>query len=299
MLLLVILAVFAILPVFAGSPPPIPAGWTDGYVWTNGIRMHYYRTGGNKPVLIMAHGAGDDGMCWTNLAKELTNDFDMILIDARGHGLSDPRTPTDAPDAQVEDLVGLIRELKLVKPILMGHSMGSASVAWLAAKYPDIPRAIVLEDPGLGAGGPGAAAAGRGPAGAGSPEERRARILTQNNTSFDDTVAQCMKNSPKWGQSECEYWAPSKRRQHPGFGFAAGAGAAAGRPPISEIFAKITVPTLILKADAQGEARQKNEEAAAILKKGKIVHIEGAGHNVRRENKARVLDVLKPWLAGV
>lgn len=291
-LLLVIFAVFAVLPIFAGSPPPIPAGWTDGYVWTNGIRMHYFRTGGDKPVLIMAHGASDDGMCWTNLARELTNDFDIILIDARGHGLSDPPTPSDPPDAQAEDLAGLIRELKLVKPILMGHSMGSASVAWFAAKYPDVPRAIVLEDPALAPRGPGAP----GPAAAGTPEERRARILAQNNTSFDDLVARCMKNSPKWGQSECEYWAPSKRRQHPGFGFA---GPAAGRPPMTELFAKITVPTLILKADAQGELRQKNEEVAAILKKGKIVHIEGAGHNVRRENKARVLEVLKPWLAAL
>ena len=32
--------------------------------------MHYWRTGGSKPVLIMAHGSSDDGLCWTNLAKE-------------------------------------------------------------------------------------------------------------------------------------------------------------------------------------------------------------------------------------
>ena len=52
------------------------------------------------------------------------------------------------PDVQVEDLAGLIKELKLERPILMGHSMGSASVAQFAAKYPDVPRAVILEDPG-------------------------------------------------------------------------------------------------------------------------------------------------------
>ena len=31
----------------------------------------------------------------------------------------------------------------------MGHSMGSASVAQFAAKYPDVPRAVILEDPAL------------------------------------------------------------------------------------------------------------------------------------------------------
>ena len=133
----------------ASRPPAPPAGWTDGYVMANGIRIHYWRTGGNKPVLLMAHGSSDNGLCWTNLAKELVDDYDIILPDARGHGLSDPPRKSDSADAQAEDLAGLIRALKLKKPILMGHSMGSSSVAWFSAKYPDIPGAVILEDPRL------------------------------------------------------------------------------------------------------------------------------------------------------
>ena len=136
-------------PAFAAQPPLPPEGWTDGYVIANGIRIHYWRTGGDKPVIIMAHGSSDNGLCWTNLAKELTNEYDIILPDARGHGLSDPPTKSDSADAQAEDLAGLIRKLKIEKPIVMGHSMGSSSVAWFAAKYPNIPRAVILEDPRL------------------------------------------------------------------------------------------------------------------------------------------------------
>ena len=134
-------------PAFAAQPPLPPEGWTDGYVIANGIRIHYWRTGGDKPVIIMAHGSSDNGLCWTNLAKELTNEYDIILPDARGHGLSDPPAKSDPADAQAEDLAGLIRKLKLEKPIVMGHSMGSSSVAWFAAKYPNIPRVVILEDP--------------------------------------------------------------------------------------------------------------------------------------------------------
>src|SRR5687768_5957568 len=134
-------------PAVAGPPPP--AGWTDGYVVANGIRLHYWRTGGSKPPLVLAHGSSDDALCWTNLAKELTDRYDVIMFDARGHGLSDPPTAADPADVQAEDLAGLIKALKLEKPILMGHSMGSASVAWFAAKYPDVPRAVILEDPAL------------------------------------------------------------------------------------------------------------------------------------------------------
>jgi pimeloyl-ACP methyl ester carboxylesterase len=288
---LALLLVALALPVLAGPPAP-PAGWTDHYVMANGIRIHYWRTGGNKPVMIMAHGSSDDGLCWTNFAKELTADYDIIMYDARGHGLSDPPAEQGAADAMMEDLAALIRELKIVKPILMGHSMGSATVAWFAAKYPDVPRAVILEDPGL------ARPAGALPPPPGQPADvgkRRAAILERNNLTFEQLVAGCMKDSPKWGQSECEYWAPSKRRHHP----YTVSGGAAYRPAMKDLLPKITVPTLILKADAQGELRAQNEEIARLLPKGRIVHIEGAGHNVRRENKAQSLEVLKAFLASL
>jgi pimeloyl-ACP methyl ester carboxylesterase len=273
----------------AASGPQPPAGWTDGYVMANGIRLHYWRTGGAKPVMVLAHGSSDDGLCWTNLATVFQDRYDIIMFDARGHGLSDPPTDADAPDVQVEDLAALIKALKLEKPILMGHSMGSASVAHFAAKYPDVPRAVILEDPALMPPTPPVTAAGGPPL---TPEQRRANILARNNQTEASLVAECMKNSPKWGQSECEIWAPSKRRHHPGTVRLN----PAARPPMRELFPKITAPTLILKADAQGELRAQNEAIARLLPKGKIVHIAGAGHNVRREGRAETIEVLRVFL---
>jgi pimeloyl-ACP methyl ester carboxylesterase len=292
-LALAALAVCAsIVPLQAGRTTP--AGWTEGYVLANGIRIHYWRTGGaSKPALVMAHGSSDDGLCWANLAKELTDRYDVILFDARGHGLSDPPKADDGPDAQVEDLAGLIKALKLEKPVLMGHSMGSASVAWFSAKYPDVPRAVILEDPNFGR--PATAAAPATPA---TPppslDERRANVLARNNLTEAALVADCMKNSPKWGQSECEFWAPSKLRHHPDTARVNNA----LRPPMRDLLPKITAPTLVLKADAQGELRALNEEVAKLLPKGKIVHIAGAGHNVRREGKAETIQVLNAFLNG-
>jgi hypothetical protein len=36
---------------------------------------------------------------------------------------------------------------------------------------------------------------------------------------------------------------------------------------------------------------------ARFLQNGKIVHIEGAEHNIRRDQKQRLFDVLQPFLA--
>jgi pimeloyl-ACP methyl ester carboxylesterase len=290
---LTFMALLAALPAAAGPQPP--AGWTDGYVMANGIRLHYWRTNGSgKPALVMAHGSSDDALCWTNLATVFQDRYDIIMFDARGHGLSDPPTENDPADVQVEDLAGLIKALKLDKPILMGHSMGSASVAHFAAKYPDVPRAVILEDPALvRPATPPAPAAGTTPQ---TPEERRAAMLTRNNQSEAELVAGCMKGSPKWGQAECEIWAPSKRRHHP-YTIRTNT-ALAARPPMRELFAKITAPTLILKADAQGDVRAQNEEVTRVLAKGKIVHIVGAGHNVRREGRTETIEVMKAFLSG-
>ena len=62
---------------------------------------------------------------------------------------------------------------------------------------------------------------------------------------------------------------------------------------------EITAATLILKADADEALKKQNEEVAGLLKSGKIVHIKGAGHNVRREGKEETIQVLSAFLSSV
>ncbi len=266
-----------------GEPP---STWTDGYVIGNGIRIHYWRTGGaGKPVMLLAHGSSDDGLCWTNFAKEFQASYDIVMVDARGHGLSDPPRSTDAPDAQAEDIAAVIRELKLEKPVVMGHSMGSSAAAWFGATHSDMAKAIILEDPNLGS-------RTRPPLDDAAREKARQGILARNNTTVEELVSLCEKNTPQWGRSECEYWAPSKRRHHPDTVL----GNAGRRPAMRELFPKITVPVLIVKADAKDDVRRENEDAAKLLPNGKIVHVDGAGHNVRRDRKDQTVAIVKEFL---
>ncbi len=286
---LLVMALVGNSAVWAEGPDAPPKGWTDGYVMANAIRLHYWRTGGEKPVLLMLHGFSDDGLCWTDLARELQAYYDIIMTDARGHGLSDPPTASDSADAQVEDIASVIRELDLENPVIMGHSMGSASAAWFAAKYPDIPRAVILEDPLLIPRPP------RDPsdATASQQEKAMAQILARNNTPYEELLAECLRNSPGWSRSECEYWARSKRLYHPRLALRN----TAQRPAIAALFEKIAVPTLILKAHAEGDDRAKNEQVAKILTRGRIEHVEGAGHCVHRDRMSPSLAVLREFLS--
>ena len=100
--------------------------------------------------------------------------------------------------------------MKFIKPILMRHSMAAATVMRIGAQYPELARAIIMLDPGLGRPG------GRGPA---VPSRRGAQpapgalviaaspgaLVAQNNRSFDDLVAKCREESPKWDIVDCQW----------------------------------------------------------------------------------------------
>ena len=45
--------------------------WQTGIVEANGVRLHYTRTGGDKPPVVLAHGVTDDGLCWSPVAAAL------------------------------------------------------------------------------------------------------------------------------------------------------------------------------------------------------------------------------------
>jgi len=130
------------------SRTPEPAyGWSSGYVEANGIRLRYYRTGGALPALVLSHGYTDNGLSWTGLARALQKEYDVIMYDLRGHGLSDAPQTGYGMDDQVADLLGLIEALKLQRPIIIGHSLGGSIAAAFAAKHPNLPHKVVLVDP--------------------------------------------------------------------------------------------------------------------------------------------------------
>ena len=124
----------------------VPPHWSEGDVTANGIRHHYYRTGGEKPPLVLLHGFQESGLAWLRAARVLERDYDAIMLDARGHGRSDGVATGYSPELLAEDAAGAIRALSLDRPILLGHSMGATTAALVAAS-PDLVRAVILEDP--------------------------------------------------------------------------------------------------------------------------------------------------------
>ena len=123
----------------------IPQHWSEGDVFANGIRQHYYRTGGEKPALILLHGFNEYGLTWLRVAKELEREYDIIMVDARGHGRSEGIASGFSSALLVEDAAGVIRELKLDRPRIIGLSQGGSTVLRLAATYPELVHSFIFE----------------------------------------------------------------------------------------------------------------------------------------------------------
>jgi pimeloyl-ACP methyl ester carboxylesterase len=126
----------------------VPAQWQTGFIETvDGARIHYTRTGGQKPPVLLLHGVQASGLTWLRTAKALEATYDVVMPDFRGHGQSSRIGSSLSPDALVNDTIGVLRALELATPYVVGHSMGADIAGRLAAAYPA--RAVVLVDPAL------------------------------------------------------------------------------------------------------------------------------------------------------
>ena len=265
--------------------------WQLGDIDINGLNVHYTRTGGAKPAVVLAHGFSDDGLCWTPVAEILQADYDVVMVDARGHGRSSGPEQGYGSAEHAGDIAGLITGLGLQRPAVLGHSMGAATAIVLGGTYPELPRAILLEDP----------PAWWAPSPAmGAPAHRRGRsgdwIIDIKRKTREEMIAFKHAESPNWPEPELGPWADSKLR------FSFNALNDGGREAVDwpAVVGQISCPALLITADCEKGAIVTPEAAAAfqaLAPGARVAHIAGAGHNIRREQFERYMDIVKAFLA--
>jgi pimeloyl-ACP methyl ester carboxylesterase len=120
----------------------------------DGFRLAYDRVGTGPPVVLL-HGWPGSRDDYREVAALLADDADVVVPDLRGFGDSDRH---DAPlaaysaDGQAASVLGLIDELRLDRPILVGYDVGSRIAQAIARQRPDAVRALVLSPPLPGVG---------------------------------------------------------------------------------------------------------------------------------------------------
>lgn len=192
--------------------------------------------------------------------------------------------------------------------------MGGTTVATAAAREPELPRAVVLEDPELMLRADDLDPSDDG----GDGTEAEAEPETESDPDPDegdflDPLLERIRGRPAPSrealletdpelqvllEADRERLATLLADAFMNVDEAVGTLLSADGSDPAEAFAAIEAPTLICKADAAPAVRERHRELASHLPDGRLVHVDGAGHCVLRDEPERTLEIVREFLAA-
>jgi pimeloyl-ACP methyl ester carboxylesterase len=115
----------------------------QSFINVKGSRLHYEEAGSGSPIVLI-HGFSADSRVWDFQFEAFAQQYHVIRLDLRGHGIS------DAPDGQAysyaDDLNALLEHLQIPQASIVGQSMGGGIAIDFALAYPHKTSSLVLVD---------------------------------------------------------------------------------------------------------------------------------------------------------
>ena len=237
------------------------------YARNGDVRIHYIIEG-TGPPLVLQHGFTGSWRDWETFGfvAALQDDYQLIMLDARGHGASD--TPHDPASygltAAAEDIVAVLDDLGIDQAHYYGYSFGGA-VGWaLGTSAPE--RVASLAIGGAHPYPPS--------------DEVGVRI-----TRMHDYLSQGMAAYVAWRERQLGPWPPAFRARVLGNDARALAACVTPHPDrprlprVEEALPQMTMPVLLLSGDDDELfAGSRARLAASLLPDGRFVEVAGANH---------------------
>ncbi len=259
-----------------------------------GQRFHFTEWGvPGRPQLLLLHGGNQSSHSWDLVSLHLADRYHVFALDQRGHGDSEWSRELDySLDAMVADAEAFVSTVGLVRPVVIGHSMGGRVTLTLALRRPDLARALVVVDVG-----PEVSEAGA----------RTILDFVARNLEFDD-LEQFVDNVVRYDpfrsrehisrtlrynllQRADGRWISKvdhRRLPHP------------NRALTLDDVRSITVPVLVVRgAESNILEADAAERFRAALPDGHLVTVDRTGHNVHSGNTPGFLRAVTPFLDGL
>jgi pimeloyl-ACP methyl ester carboxylesterase len=115
----------------------------------DGARIHYQSYGKGREALVLIHGWTCNLDNWRDQVPDFAKRNRVIALDLPGHGQSDKPQIPYTMDLFARAIDAVMRDVKVDRAVLVGHSMGTPVARQFYRKYPEKTLAIVIVDGGL------------------------------------------------------------------------------------------------------------------------------------------------------
>jgi esterase len=270
-------------------------------VVVGGMRLHYLDWGirGNPAVLFL-HGGALTARTWDLVCLALRAEHHCLALDQRGHGDSEWSPSMDySLEAHVRDAQGFIEISDVAPVVVVGHSLGAFVGIALAARRPELVRALVLVDAVPPVGPEAVRSVSEfilGPEEFDSLDDVVARARAFNPRRYPSLLRRSLMHNLRALPDGRLTWKYDRRHLSPD---------AFDRMrmrfnELHEVLGSIACPTLVIRG---GESKALSDEdamrVARRMRDASWARIDGAGHTVQGDDPRALTDVLGAFLRRV
>lgn len=251
------------------------------------------------PGVLLLHGLMGRAAHWAHTARWLAARHRAVALDQRGHGRSEK--PADGPfdrGTYVADAEAAVEQLGLAPVTLIGHSMGALTAWQLAARRPDLVRALVICD--MRASALGAASQAEWAEWFASWPLPFATLADVRKWFGEDDPRLERPSAPRGDffaeimTERSDGWRPVfSRRQM------LKARATWAHDAHWEELALVECPTLVVRGPDSELGRAEAQEMVRVLPRGQYAEVTEAGHLVHYDQPEGWRRAVEPFLASV
>ena len=252
------------------------------------VRIHHLEYPGDGPALVLLPGITSPAITWDFVSRRLAAFCQVYTLDNRGRGLSSGgATLSYGLGDYAADTAGVIDQLGLEKPVILGHSMGARVALRLAADAPDRVGPLILADPPVTGPGrrdypvplqwylDGLAAACRG--------------------EPTDTSNPLLKNWTAEQVAQRDQWLPTCDPEA-----IAQSHASFHDEDIFGLMPQATTPTLLIYAEHGGTVTEDDvAEIRGAIPDCRSVRIDGVGHMIPWDDLGTFIDTIEAFVGSV
>lgn len=269
--------------VAARSGRSIRGGRVDSI---DGSQISFLRLG-HGPRIVCLHGSFGTGLSWFGVARSLSERFEFVLVDRRGHGASSPGHAPAALEREVEDLISVIEEVGPIRSVV-GHSFGALIALRAALAHPGILPRLALYEPPLRFHDEAlprqALSAFRADVAAGEYENALLSFLPHLGTSEAELAL--LRAQPFWPSlvslAPVEAENLSIELEH-----------------VPEDYRSIEEPILLLTgSESRPTLRKATEELCAVVPNAEITTLEGQSHYATVQAPDQLARALEPFISA-